>query len=90
MGKVDIIDQDNKLYLYREDNGGDTFAAKSLEQAKQLFKEMTGLDPEEDMDWKSLPDELPITVHNEGVKEVKTAGEWAATMTEAGPIFGQE
>lgn len=66
------------LHLFREDESGETYAARDLAHAKELWKEDTGQDPDGGTDWVAVPDDKPITVHDEdGSTERKTASEWA-------------
>lgn len=77
------------LHLFREDEGGDTYAAQDLAHAKELWKSDTGQDPDVDTDWQPIPDDKAVTVDNDGTKETKTAREWAAEMASPGAIFGE-
>lgn len=68
----------DELHLYREDESGETYAARDLAHAKELWKEDTGQDPEDGTDWVAVPDDRDITVHDEdGGKETKPALRWA-------------
>lgn len=77
------------LHLFREDEGGDTYGARDLAHAKELWRADTGQDPDVDTDWQSIPDDAALTVDNDGVKETKTAREWAAEVAGPGCCFGE-
>ena len=76
------------LHLFQDDEH-QTYAANDLAHAKALWKADTGQDPDDGVRWQEIPDDKPITVHDEdGGKETKTAREWADAAFEPGYLFG--
>lgn len=80
--------QAETLHLFKEDGGGDVYAARDLAHAKELWKADTGEDPD-GTDWEVIPDDKPCKVDCDGVKVTKTAAEWAEEMTHPGACFGE-
>lgn len=77
------------LHLFKEKSGGDTYAARDMAHAKERWKADTGQDPDDGTEWESVPDDRLITVDCDGVKETKTAREWAAEMSQPGACYGE-
>lgn len=72
------------LHLFTDDDGN-TYAARDLVHAKELWTADTGQPAEDAGEWTSIPDETPLAVNTEDEGKVtKTAREWAAEMTEPG------
>lgn len=76
------------LHLFKEANWGDIYAADDLAHAKRLWDSDTGQSPEEDTAWEPIPDGSSLTLDCDGVKETKTAAEWAGEMVSPGPFAG--
>ncbi|WFG54132.1 hypothetical protein Mx9_p25 [Myxococcus phage Mx9] len=74
------------LHLFRDDDGN-TYAARDLASAKELWTADTGQPAEEAGRWKSIPDDKSVTVDEDGVKTTKTAAEWAAEVSAPGCCF---
>lgn len=77
------------LHLFKESTGGDTYAARDIAHAKELWKADTGMDPDDGNDWQPIPDDRSVTVDVDGTKVTKTAAQWAAEMTAPGCCFGE-
>lgn len=80
------------LHLF-QDEERQTYAARDLAHAKELWKADTGpdSDPEADTAWTALDDSTLITVTEEddnGVRQTKTAAEWAREYGRPGYCFG--
>ncbi|NTX08961.1 transposase [Myxococcus sp. CA040A] len=74
------------LHLFTDDDGN-TYAARDLAHAKDLWVADTGQPIEDAGDWRSIPDDKAVTVNDDGVKSTKTAAEWAAEMSAPGCCF---
>lgn len=61
-------------------NDTDTVVAASIEDVKAIIVELHGSFEDEEGDWRTLPDDKPITIHNidgAGSIATRTAKEWA-------------
>lgn len=77
------------LHLF-QDEENQTYAARDLAHAKELWQADTGQDPE-DTTWTALDDSTLITVSEEddnGERQTKTAAEWAKEYGRPGYCFG--
>lgn len=76
------------LHLFQDDEG-QTYVARDLAHAKELWKADTGQDPE-DTTWTSLSDSTMITVEDEenNERKTKTASEWVKEYNHPGYCFG--
>lgn len=74
------------LHLFTDDDGN-TYAARDLLHAKELWAYDTGLDSDEAGDWTTIPDDASLTVDDDGVRATKTAREWVAEMVRPGCCF---
>lgn len=76
------------LHLFQDDED-QTYAARDLAHAKELWRADTGQDPE-DTTWTALDDSTLITVEDEETNErqTKTAAEWVAEYNRPGYCFG--
>jgi hypothetical protein len=82
------------FHLFRECEGGDTYAARDVAHAKEIWKSDTGQDPDDGTEWEAVPDDAPIKIDDDGVMVTKSAAEWANETDEfgrnvAGCVFGQ-
>jgi hypothetical protein len=74
------------LHLYTDDDGN-TYAARDLAHAKEIWRAETGLPPEEEGEWTEIPDDKTVTVDDDGKKVTKPAQMWAAEMVAPGCCF---
>lgn len=74
------------LHLFVDDDGN-TYAARDLSHAKELWTADTGQPAEDAGLWQSIPDDKAVTVDDDGVKTTKTAAEWAAEVSAPGCCF---
>lgn len=76
------------LHLFQDDED-QTYAARDLAHAKELWQADTGQDPE-DTTWTSLDDSTMLTVEDEQTEErqTKTAAEWVKEYNRPGYCFG--
>lgn len=74
------------LHLFTDDDGN-TYAARDLKHAKELWTADTGQPAEDAGEWTAIPDDTPLTVEDDGVKETKTAREWTEEMVRPGCCF---
>lgn len=74
------------LHLFTDDDGN-TYAARDINHASELWVADTGQAAEDAGEWTTIPDDRVITVDEDGVKVTKTAREWAAEMDAPGCCF---
>lgn len=76
------------LHLF-QDEENQTYAARDLAHAKELWRADTGQDPE-GTTWTSLDDSTMLTVEDEETEErqTKTAAEWVKEYNRPGYCFG--
>lgn len=76
------------LHLF-QDEENQTYAARDLAHAKELWQADTGQDPE-DTTWTALDDSTMLTVEDEdaGERQTKTAAEWVKEYNRPGYCFG--
>lgn len=80
------------LHLFTDDDGN-TYAARDLAHAKELWTADTGQPAEDAGDWTSIPDDKAVTIEDEPpgerapVKVTKTAAQWANEMTAPGCCY---
>lgn len=74
------------LHLFTDDDGN-TYAARDLTHAKELWTADTGQPSEDAGEWTCIPDDKAITVDDDGVKATKTAREWASAVAAPGCCF---
>lgn len=76
------------LHLFQDDED-QTYAARDLAHAKELWQADTGQDPE-DTTWTSLDDSTMLTVEDEDTedRQTKTAAEWVKEYNRPGYCFG--
>lgn len=76
------------LHLF-QDADGNTYAARDLDHAKELWKADTGKDSDaEGIEWRSIPDDAVLPEEDNGVVVNKTAAQHAAEARKPGCIGG--
>lgn len=75
------------LHLFTDDDGN-TYAAETLEHAKELWTKDTGLPAEEAGEWSEIPDDAVLPEEDNGVVVRKTAAQHAAEAKQAGCVGG--